>query len=173
MASKSISPQELHQRRQSGEAHHLLDVRTAREHAALQLEGARLIPLGQIDPIRHFPQGCSEPIYVLCRSGARAERACAQLEEAGLQQVFQVKGGILAWEKAGLPVTRGPAQGLSLERQVRIAIGSLVVLGVLLGWRVHPAGYALSAAMGGGLVFAGLTDWCGMALLMAKMPWNR
>ena len=79
----------------------------------------------------------------------------------------------MAWERAGLPVKRSGVKALPLERQVRIAIGSLVVLGVVLGWLVHPAGYAMSALVGCGLIFAGVTDWCGMALLMAKMPWNR
>ena len=91
---------------------------------------------------------------------------------AGVENLFSVEGGTLAWEKAGLPVVRG-REVISLERQVRIAAGLLVVLGVMLGWLVHPGFLALSAFVGAGLVFAGLTDTCGMGLMLAKMPWNR
>ena len=173
MPVKSVSPHELHQRRQSGDSLHIVDVRTPREYAQVRVEGARLLPLGQMDPVVHLAQARLQPVFVLCHSGARAERTCAELEKAGFEQVFHVQGGILAWEQAGLPVTRSVVQSISLERQVRMVIGSLVLLGVLLGWLVNPAGYALSAMMGAGLIFAGLTDWCGMAMLVAKMPWNR
>ena len=74
--------------------------------------------------------------------------------------------------ECGLPVVRGKKM-VSLERQVRIAAGFLVVLGALLGWFVDPAFVFLSAFIGAGLVFAGVTDTCGMGLMLAKMPWNR
>jgi rhodanese-related sulfurtransferase len=91
---------------------------------------------------------------------------------AGLTSVANVEGGTLACVEAGLPVVRGK-KAISLERQVRIAAGSLVLIGVLLGWLVHPALAGLAAFVGAGLVFAGLTDTCGMGLLLARMPWNR
>jgi rhodanese-related sulfurtransferase len=83
-----------------------------------------------------------------------------------------VEGGTLAWIEAGLPVTRGTAKVISLERQVRIAAGALVLTGVLLGWFVHPPFFGLAGFVGAGLVFAGITDFCGMGLLLAKLPWN-
>lgn len=172
MPAKTILPGELQRLRESGEALQILDVRTPREHAEVHVEGVRLLPLGQLDPVSHL-QGKSRAVYVLCRSGQRAERACAQLAGAGFEQVFNVEGGILAWEQAGLPVIRSSVKAISLERQVRIGAGSLVLLGVLLGWLVNPAGFAVSAFVGCGLVFAGVTDWCGMAMVLAKMPWNR
>jgi rhodanese-related sulfurtransferase len=98
--------------------------------------------------------------------------ACARLQAAGQANVVNVEGGTLAWAEAGLPVVRGP-KAISLERQVRIAAGSLVLLGAVLGWFVHPAFVGLSAFIGAGLVFAGVTDTCGMALLLARMPWNQ
>ena len=82
------------------------------------------------------------------------------------------KGGTLAWDKAGLPVQRGQ-KAMSLERQVRIAAGSLVFTGAALGFFVHPYFIGLSAFVGAGLVFAGITDTCGMGMMIAKMPWNQ
>ena len=92
---------------------------------------------------------------------------------AGYPNVVSVQGGTEAWERAGLPVVRGTATVMSLKRQVRIGAGSLVLLGTALGFLVHPAFFGLSAFVGAGLVFAGVTDWCGMGLLLAKFPWNR
>jgi rhodanese-related sulfurtransferase len=83
-----------------------------------------------------------------------------------------VDGGTQAWEAAGLPIVRGQ-KTISLERQVRIAAGSLVVLGAVLGYFVHPYFIGLSAFVGAGLVFAGVTDTCGMGMLLARMPWNK
>jgi hypothetical protein len=82
-----------------------------------------------------------------------------------------VEGGTRAWVACGLPVTRGK-KAVSLERQVRITAGALVLLGVGLGF-VHPAFFGIAAFVGGGLLFSGLTDTCGMGLLLAQMPWNR
>ena len=84
-----------------------------------------------------------------------------------------IEGGILAWEEAGLPAVYGERKVISLERQVRIAAGALVLTGVLLGWLVHPAWLGLAGFVGAGLMFAGITDTCGMAMLLARMPWNR
>jgi hypothetical protein len=86
--------------------------------------------------------------------------------------VVNVEGGTQAWDEAGLPVVRGQ-KAISLERQVRIAAGSLVLLGALLGYFAHPYWIALSAFVGAGLVFAGITDTCGMGMLLARMPWNQ
>jgi len=83
-----------------------------------------------------------------------------------------VEGGTLAWIEAGLSVNRGTTKVISLERQVRIAAGSLVLTGVLLAIFVHPYFIGISAFVGAGLIFAGITDWCGMGLLLAKLPWN-
>jgi hypothetical protein len=89
----------------------------------------------------------------------------------GLTDVVVLEGGITAWAGAGLPVVRG-RKTMSLERQVRIAAGALVFIGSVFGYFVNPAFIALSAFVGAGLVFAGITDTCGMAMMLAKMPWN-
>ena len=99
-------------------------------------------------------------------------KVCQKLEAAGFTKIVNVAGGTSAWQSAGLPVVEGK-KVMSLERQVRIAAGSLVVIGAVVGQFVHPAGYGLSAFIGAGLVFAGVTDTCGMGMMIAKMPWNR
>lgn len=99
-------------------------------------------------------------------------KVCQKLEAAGFTKIVNVEGGTSAWQSAGLPVVEGK-KVMSLERQVRIAAGSLVVIGAVVGQFVHPVGYGLSAFIGAGLVFAGVTDTCGMGMMIAKMPWNR
>ena len=151
-------------------------MRTPAEYAQVHAEGARLVPLDRLDPAavmsaREGPP--DEPLYVICKTGARAARACEKFHAAGFANVLCIEGGTAAWEQAGLPVVKGQRKVISLERQVRIAAGLLVLCGVLLGWLVHPVLYALSAFVGAGLVFAGMTDTCGMGMLLARMPWNR
>lgn len=172
MNIQTIPPQELQRRRQEGKVVELIDVRTPVEYAEIHVEGARSIPLDTLDPKALASGRNGDPLYVICKSGSRAAKAYEALQKAGVENIFSVEGGTLAWEKAGLPVVRG-RNVISLERQVRIAAGLLVVIGVVLGWLVHPGFLALSAFVGAGLVFAGMTDTCGMGLMLAKMPWNR
>jgi rhodanese-related sulfurtransferase len=114
-----------------------------------------------------------QPVYLLCRSGQRATKAAEKFSREGFSQSIIVEGGTLAWIEANLPVTRSSVKIISLERQVRIVAGSLVLIGVLLGWFVQRGFFGLSAFVGAGLVFAGITDFCGMGLLLAKLPWNK
>lgn len=170
-----VTCEQVMQRLHAGERVLLLDVRTAAEFEGVHVEGARLMPLDRLDPqalVREREGDGNEPVYVICRTGQRAARAAERLQQAGVREVYVVEGGMRAWEAAGLPVRRGRAV-MSLERQVRIAAGLLVVLGVVLGWLVHPLLYLIAAFVGGGLIFAGVTDTCGMAMLLAHMPWNR
>ena len=98
--------------------------------------------------------------------------ACEKFVAAGYHNVVSVEGGTAAWEAAGFPVQRGK-KAVSLERQVRILAGALVLLGAMLAWFVHPAFVFLSGFIGAGLVFAGVTDTCGMAMALGRMPWNQ
>ncbi len=171
----TISPQALAEVRASGRAIDVLDVRTPVEFRGLHLAFARNVPLDQLDPqavMEARSGGQDEPLYIVCLSGSRGEKACEQFRRAGFPNVVNVEGGTTACEQAGLPMTRGQAT-MSLERQVRIVAGSLVVSGVILGWLVHPACTGLSAFVGAGLVFAGITDSCGMGMILARMPWNQ
>lgn len=171
----TITPSELEGRRKRGEAVDLIDVRTPVEYREVHADCARLIPLDGLDPqsVMAARNGSKDqPLYLICRSGSRGRQAAEKFLSAGFTQVVNVEGGTLAWEKAGLPVVRGE-KAMSLERQVRIAAGSLVVLGTALGAFVHPAFLGLSGFVGAGLVFAGITDTCGMGMILARMPWNR
>jgi len=171
----SISPQELSRLQQSGQTVELIDVRTPVEFQELHVEFARNVPLDRLDPqaIQAERNGhADQPLYVVCRSGNRSKQACEKLLAAGLTNVVNVDGGTVACEATGLPVVRGK-KAISLERQVRMAAGSLVVIGSALGFFVHPYFIALAAFVGAGLVFAGITDTCGMGLLLASMPWNQ
>ncbi len=170
MEVSSITPTELGAILRSGRRVELIDVRTPAEYREVHAVGTRLMPLDALDPAA-LGDGGAAPVYVFCRSGSRARRACERLRAAGVEGAV-VEGGTLAWERAGLPVVRG-RRAISLERQVRIAAGSLVVLGTALGAFVHPAFLGLAAFVGAGLVFAGVTDTCGMGMILARMPWNR
>lgn len=176
----TITPQELMQRRQSSHPLDLIDVRTPAEFREVHVQFARNVPLDRLDPlaIKADRNGnADQPLYVICRSGSRGKQACEKLLVAGLANVVNVEGGTLACEAAGLPVTRGQ-KTMSLERQVRIAAGMLVLTGAILGfWApvywVGWIGIGLAAFVGAGLTFAGITDTCGMAMLLARMPWNQ
>jgi rhodanese-related sulfurtransferase len=176
MAVETRLPKDVFRLRRESGGIRMIDVRSPAEFAGVHAEGAELVPLDKLDPRAFASQWTAfadEPIYVICQSGGRAAKAVERFQEAGFRNVFSVAGGTAAWEKAGLPVIRGARTVLSLERQVRIVAGLLVLVGTLLGWQFHPAIHALSLFVGGGLLFAGVTDWCGMGLLLAKMPWNK
>lgn len=173
--TRTITPQQLHERLRSGAAVRLIDVRTPAEFREVHVATAENVPLDRLDPValaRERSVAAGAPVYIICRSGNRGRQACERFEQANVPNVFNVEGGTQACIEAGLPVVRGKAT-MSLERQVRIAAGSLVLLGAVLGWLVHPAFMGLSAFVGAGLVFAGITDTCGMGLLLARMPWNQ
>jgi rhodanese-related sulfurtransferase len=150
----------------------LLDVRLPAEFEEIHIPGSVLHPLSDLDPaaVRKLAEG-KKSCVVVCRSGNRARQAAAKLESAGVPNLAILDGGVLAWESAGLEVKRG-RKTISLERQVRIGAGSMVLAGVVLGFLVNPAFFFLSGFVGCGLIFAGVTDWCGMGLLLARMPWN-
>ncbi len=171
---QTISPQELSDLLSQGKAE-LIDVRTPVEYREIHIEGARNVPLDRLEPESLVAQRngrSDEPLYVTCKSGKRGSQACQKFIDAGFDRVVNVDGGVDAWESADLPVVRGK-KTISLERQVRIAAGFLVLVGALLGLFVHPYFVGISAFVGAGLMFAGITDSCAMGMLLAKMPWNQ
>lgn len=153
----------------------LIDVRTPVEFRAMHASIARNVPLDSLDPAQVIAarNGTGdEPLYVICQSGNRSSKAVEKFIQAGFTNVVNVDGGTTAWEEAGLPVERGK-KAVSLERQVRIVAGFIVLIGALLGIFVHPYFSGIAAFIGAGLMFAGITDTCGMAMMLAKMPWNQ
>jgi rhodanese-related sulfurtransferase len=176
-SGQAVTPQDVEHVLREGRAVRLIDVRTPGEFAAVHAAGAVSVPLDRLDAAAVPPptgDGPTDgPVYVICQSGARGAVACRRLRDAGMPNVFNVEGGTKAWEKAGLPVVRGERAAMSLERQVRIVAGTLVLVGSLLGWQFHPTLHAISALVGAGLVVAGVSDWCGMGMLLARLPWNR
>lgn len=174
MSVQTISPKQLADIVDIGRTVTVIDVRTPVEFREVHATCAKNIPLDQLDTseIAKLRDGSHEPLYVICKSGGRGKQACETLSAAGQTNVVNVAGGTIAWEQAGLPVVRGK-KAMSLERQVRIAAGSLVFAGAVLSYLVHPYFIGLSGFVGAGLVFAGITDTCTMGMLIAKMPWNQ
>lgn len=174
MSIRTITSRQLHEIVQSGTPVELIDVRTPAEFREVHIDIARNVPLDRLDvaQLTAGRNGSGQPLYVICRSGNRARQACERILAAGYPNIVNVEGGTQAWDQAGLPVIRGK-KAISLERQVRIAAGCLVLIGSALGAFVSPYWIGLAAFVGAGLVFAGITDTCGMALLLARMPWNQ
>src|ERR1700690_2662121 len=169
---KTITPVELQKILIAQPSAPVIDVRTPVEFSEVHVPEARNVPLDELKPGALQLQK-DQPVYLLCRSGGRATKAADKFAKEGFAQPVVVEGGTLAWIEANLPVTRGQTRVISLERQVRIVAGSLVLIGAVLGWFVHRGFFGLSAFVGAGLVFAGITDFCGMGLLLAKLPWNK
>jgi len=169
---KTISPAELQSILAAQPSVPVIDVRTPVEFAEVHVPQARNVPLDELKPgLLQLPK--DQPVYLLCRSGQRATKAAEKFAGAGFLQPVVVDGGTQAWLAANLPVTRSAVKVISLERQVRIAAGAIVFAGVLLAQFVDARFIWLSGFVGAGLVFAGITDFCGMGLLLAKMPWNK
>ncbi len=150
----------------------IVDVRETSEFESERIRGAISSPLTsfkesfrRIDKNRHS--------YIICQSGKRAGKYAKQLLENGYENVSVVKGGLKSWIDAGYPVEEGESKVWSLERQVRFTAGLLVLLGVALSIVFNPMFIILSGAIGAGLVFAAVTDTCGMAMFLAGMPWNQ
>ncbi len=169
---ETITPVELQKILTAQPSTPVIDVRTPVEFAEVHVPEAHNVPLDELKPDSLQLQK-DQTVYLLCRTGGRATKAADKFAREGFAQPVLVEGGTLAWIEANLPVTRGIAKVISLERQVRIVAGSLVLIGAVLGWFVHRGFIGLSAFVGAGLVFAGITDFCGMGLLLARMPWNK
>lgn len=150
----------------------IIDVREPDEVAFEAIPGAKNIPMSQLE--KGKPSGISpnDRLFVICQSGGRSCRASDILRACGFTNVIDVAGGVNAFKKAGGKLVRGK-QPLPIMRQVQIAAGGLVLVGVILALTLQPAFIYLSGFVGLGLLFAGLTGACPMATLLSKMPWNR
>ena len=150
----------------------LIDVRTGPEYQEVHIPGAHSLPLDTLSAASVAAFSGSD-IVLICQSGMRAERAAKKLSEAGCSNLLVLKDGTLGWIAAGLPVERGQSTVLPLMRQVQLTIGLISLSGAVLALTVNPWFALIPAFTGAGLTFAGATGFCGLALLLAKMPWNR
>jgi rhodanese-related sulfurtransferase len=170
---KVISVEELKSLNQTDKIY--VDVRSPAEYRSLRVQGAINLPLNTIscaDVQKLIGDKQNPAIILLCGKGGRARKA-AEILQAGSFNLLVVEGGTNACVDANLPIEKGSNSTISIERQVRIGAGSLVCIGLVLGHFINPNFYFLSAFIGAGLIFAGITDWCGMGLLIARAPWNK
>ncbi len=170
MSLPSITPQKASQLIKSGAL--LVDIRSKDEHAREHIASARHIPMESIDQAKLSAAGAPTVIFH-CRSGNRTQLNAKALAGCAPCEGYLLEGGLDAWKQAGLPVTRDATQPLELQRQVQIAAGALVVIGAVMGYAVSPWFHLLSAFVGGGLVFAGVSGFCGLARVLMMLPWNQ
>ena len=169
----NLNASDLHHRLQSVRPPRLLDVRAAAEFEHAHIAGAYNVPLHLLGEHAAEIRAAGEHAIVLvCQSGQRARRADELLRQAGVTALQVLDGGMAAWQHAHLPVARVKAR-VSLDRQVRMLAGSLVAAGAAAALLAHPWWAGVPLVVGSGLVFAGVTDTCGMGLLLARLPFNR
>ncbi|OWT60146.1 rhodanese family protein [Candidimonas nitroreducens] len=170
MSLKSITPEAAQALLDQGAV--LVDIRGADEYARERIGKARHIPMQQLAGGAQRLDGATAVIFH-CRSGARTRANAQALQACAKCDAYMLEGGLDAWKKAGLPLEIDKSRPLELQRQVQIAAGSIVLLGAILGAVASPWFHLLSAFVGAGLVFAGISGFCGMARVLTKMPWNR
>lgn len=169
-----LHPHQLQQSLQTGGPIALVDVRTPVEHEEMRIAGSHLMPLDRLDPaaVKTVSEGADQCVLI-CRSGKRAEQALQKLQAAGCDKLVVLDGGVLAWEAAGLPLERTERKVLPLMRQVQIVIGLILIASSALALTVDKNFAFIPAFLGCGLTLAGATGWCGLAILLSKMPWNK
>ncbi len=173
-----IAPRQFQSMINQGNRPYLIDVRMPVEYRTEHAEGAVQLPLDDLNPetyesyLQDHKISREEPVFLICKSGSRAKKAAQLLRRFGHQKIGVVEGGTEAWRRAGLPIQRN-GNFLPLERQIQIAIGVLLITKVAFGFTIHELFFVATAMIGVGLIVAGTTNWCGLARLLALMPWNR
>lgn len=147
----------------------LIDIREPDEHRREHIPGAMNVPLSRLDAL----PACDGPIVFHCRSGARTDANAHRLAAAAGANCYLLDGGVEGWRAAGFETRRDRTQPIEIMRQVQLVAGALILLGLAASLLIAPGFAFLSAFVGAGLMFAGATGWCGMARLLALMPWNR
>lgn len=166
-----LKPQAVAERLAAGRAV-MVDIREGDEFARSHISGALSRPLSAFDAA-HLRIAPAKDVVFTCRSGMRTGANCDRLAGSVDGKAFLLEGGLDAWSAAGLPLEVNRKAPLEMMRQVQIAAGALVLIGVISGFLVHPAFFGLAAFVGAGLTVAGITGFCGMARVLALAPWNR
>lgn len=165
---KNLTPHEAKRLKDIGAL--IVDIREADEFAREHIAGAHNVPLSQLD--KALPHKEGDVVIYHCKSGMRTQANAGKLP--GDQcEAYILEGGIENWKAQGFEIVSDASQPIEIMRQVQIAAGSLVMLGVVLGFTINPAFYGLSGFVGAGLVFAGVSGTCAMARFLGFMPWNR
>ncbi|MGD9754412.1 MAG: rhodanese-like domain-containing protein [Acidimicrobiia bacterium] len=167
-----ISPAELRSLLRDDPTTRILDVRTGGEFETVHIPGSYNVPLDDLGEHGATIATIDEPVVLVCLSGGRASKAEAALAGLGMANLHVLDGGITAWEQQGYDVRRGATGRWSLERQVRLVAGSVVLTAILASTVVPPMKW-LAGAFGFGLTFAALSNTCAMGMLLAKLPYNR
>jgi rhodanese-related sulfurtransferase len=149
----------------------LVDIREPMERARERIAGSLSMPLSAFDPAA--PNLRDRVVVFHCKSGGRTRSNAARLATVDCRETYVLEGGLDAWTRAGLPVEIDRSAPIDLQRQVMIAAGAIVLMGIALAIEVSPWFIAVAAFVGAGLVFAGVTGFCAMARILAAMPWNR
>ncbi len=149
----------------------LIDVREYPEFAEGHIQGSELVPLGLMEKASEG-WGRSEPFTLVCRSGRRAEDARQMLAAKGFTSLKVLNGGVQSWTNSGKPLTVAEHKLWSMERQVRVTAGALVLTFCVLGYLTSLKFFVGAGLIGAGLVYAGVSDTCMMASVLGRMPWN-
>lgn len=172
MTPESVSPQEAKRLIDKGVV--LIDIRDPTEYRREHIPNARSLPLTDITAGKTVEGTDKQPVIFHCLSGGRtAQNANALLKAASPVPALLMTGGINAWKSANLPTIEDKKQPLPVMRQVQILAGTLILIGVILGYTTDSRLFLLSGVVGAGLLFAGVSGLCGMANFLLKMPWNR
>lgn len=172
MMPESISPLEAKKLVEQGAV--LIDIRDRAEYLREHIPHARSVPLTDIAEGKTVEGAERQPVIFHCQSGMRtAQNATTLINAVSSAPVLLMTGGINAWKNAQLPTIEDKKQPLPVMRQVQIVAGTLILISVVLGYTVNSGLFLLSGFVGAGLLFAGVSGWCGMAKLLLKMPWNR
>ncbi len=167
----SIACERLHQFLTESTNVQIIDVRSVGEYRAGHIPGSIHIPYEEIQSRLEDVTG-DRPAVLVCQSGTRANIACDLIIQSRSNATV-LMGGFAEWCKAKYPVVVAQISNWSLERQVRFTAGLIILIGLILGTWVNPWLYMISAFIGVGLTFSGITNFCGMGVLMSKMPWNQ
>jgi rhodanese-related sulfurtransferase len=149
----------------------LIDVRSMDEHHSGTIPGATCIPVDNLEQsLAQLPK--DKQLLLFCRSGKRSSKACDILHKHGYDKISDLEGGISTWLEQGLPTIKR-RNAIPIQRQVMIAAGLLISSGMFLGHFINYGFYLIPFFIGFGLLFAGISGFCGMAILLEKMPWNK